>query len=132
LTEKEPDGRNQNRAVALELWEVEMVRRVLLLCALAFVTGCQPRQPFLGTWQSGEITLSINSNGDAVFGAGQHGTKRGTWRDLGDGTLEAKPEDVTKPIRTRWWVSEDGKTLTLTDLGPDGKPAGETITYVKQ
>lgn len=105
------------------------MRWLALVGCLLFLLGCGNKQPYLGTWktQDGSAVLSFNSDGTLVAGMGQSGSKSGTWKNAGDHLLEVKLEGATAPDTTRWQVSDDSKTLTLTPQ--DGSTA---ITYLRQ
>ncbi|MGV3721970.1 MAG: hypothetical protein ACO1SX_13740 [Actinomycetota bacterium] len=109
-----------------------MTRRSVLLLAVLLPAGCAPRPRFLGTWSSGAATLSLNSDGVVVVGNALGG-ERGRWNDLGEGVLEILASGANKASHSRWWVSEDGKTLTLTPLDANDREIPEgVVTYLRQ
>lgn len=108
-----------------------MVRWLALLGLVLLVAGCKPQPRFLGTWNSGAATLSVNSDGVVVMG-NSLSTQRGKWQAAGE-MFTAEFDGEAGIRRSKWWVSEDGKTLTLTPIDANGaEMKDQVVTYLRQ
>lgn len=110
-----------------------MVRWLALWSLLLLVVGCTPQPRFLGTWKSSSgATITLNSDGimvaDTLFGGG-----RGHWQAQPDDVLGLQLDSEATSHRSKWWVSDDGKTLTLTPIDTNGAEMKDQIgTYIRQ
>lgn len=101
-----------------------------LLLVLVLLAGCASKPKYLGTWKSSLASITLDSDGTMVIGA-PVGGGRGRWQDQGDGVIATQLDQEKASRLSKWWVSEDGRTLTLAPLQEDGS-AGQPVVYTRQ
>lgn len=85
--------------------------------------------PLVGVWigtDDSAWTLRLDGTFGAVLPSGE--TRRGQWRSAGDALTLAPTGSSPRPLRSRWRVSEDEKTLILAP-GPFSLPGGSQVVY---
>lgn len=100
----------------------------------ASLVGCRSEPAFLGTWkESGNTgeTLTFNRDQSVIIGNGRAGTFSGKWEAEGGDVLTVQFADAARNerLKTRWRVSDDGKTLALSPV--EGESSLPAATYTR-